>query len=203
MAEGKRSFTAEERKAIEKKLKKCLGSEFIADRVGAGNMQMTYIQGGMIVNLANHIFGFDGWSNRAKSFTQEYCDVTSDGRYSVGISCCCRVTLRDGTYREDIGFGSIDNQRMKSVAVQTAKKKAATDALKRTLRLFGNALGNCLYDRGYLQGVKALPKKVATCYDPRKLLTNEVFTESPMDLNEVVLASLNSESFEFNESNID
>jgi DNA repair and recombination protein RAD52 len=29
------------------------------------------------------------------------------------------------------------------------KKEAVTDALKRTLRNFGNLLGNCLYDKEY------------------------------------------------------
>lgn len=197
MSRDKNHFGKEEQKKIKNKLKKCLGPEFVVDRTGAGNMQMTYIQGGMIVNLANHVFGFNGWSNRIKHFTQEYSEKTADGRLSLGVSCCCRVTLKDGTYREDVGFGCVENQRQLGIAIQTAKKKAATDALKRTLRLFGNALGNCLYDKGYLKSIHALPKKTATCFNAKDLLTNEDFQDSPMNFNDI---SLGSNSFEFNNS---
>jgi hypothetical protein len=33
-----------------------------------------------------------------------------------------------------------------------------SDARKRALRLFGNALGNCLYDKQHLQKLKTIPK---------------------------------------------
>ena len=64
-----------------------------------------------------------------------------------------RVTLRDGTYHEDIGYGHIENCKGKAAAFEKAKKEAATDALKRALRNFGNVLGNCLYDKDYLQKI--------------------------------------------------
>jgi recombination DNA repair RAD52 pathway protein len=34
-----------------------------------------------------------------------------------------------------------------------------TDAIKRALRLFGNHLGNCCYDKDYLRAVKNAPKQ--------------------------------------------
>jgi recombination DNA repair RAD52 pathway protein len=40
------------------------------------------------------------------------------------------------------------------------KKEAVTDGLKRTLRTFGNVLGNCLYDKAYtaeITKIKVLP----------------------------------------------
>ena len=42
------------------------------------------------------------------------------------------------------------------MAFEKAKKEAATDALKRALRTFGNVLGNCFYDKDYLSRVKNL-----------------------------------------------
>ena len=33
------------------------------------------------------------------------------GRVSLGISAIIRVTLRDGTFHEDIGYGSIENAK--------------------------------------------------------------------------------------------
>lgn len=54
---------------------------------------------------------------------------------------------------QDIGYGQIENCKGKAAAFEKAKKEAATDALKRALRNFGNVLGNCLYDKDYLQKV--------------------------------------------------
>lgn len=42
--------------------------------------------------------------------------------------------------------------RLKILRIQ-CKKEAVTDAVKRTLRNFGNLLGNCLYDKSYTQEV--------------------------------------------------
>lgn len=74
-------------------------------------------------------------------------------KYSIGLSVIVRVTLRDGTFHEDLGYGQIDNCRSKAAAFEKAKKEGTTDALKRALRSFGNVLGNCIYDKAYLQKV--------------------------------------------------
>lgn len=55
--------------------------------------------------------------------------------------------------KKDIGYGHIENCKSKAAAFEKAKKEAATDALKRSLRTFGNVLGNCLYDKEYLSRV--------------------------------------------------
>ncbi|KAJ1551057.1 DNA repair protein rad52 [Nowakowskiella sp. JEL0078] len=79
-------------------------------------------------------------------------------RYNAGVSCIMRVTLTDGTYHEDVGFGSADNAKSKGAALEKAKKEASTDALKRTLRLFGNALGNCVHDKDYLREMSKMQR---------------------------------------------
>lgn len=61
--------------------------------------------------------------------------------------------MKDGSYKEDTGSGSAENQRSKCVAMEKARKEAATDALKRALRQFGSALGNCCYDKNYLKSL--------------------------------------------------
>ena len=78
------------------------------------------------------------------------------GKISLGLSIIVRVSLKDGTFHEDIGYGHIENCKGKAAAFEKAKKEAATDALKRALRNFGNVLGNCLYDKDYLQRVTKL-----------------------------------------------
>jgi DNA repair and recombination protein RAD52 len=72
---------------------------------------------------------------------------TTNGKITLGLSTIVRVTLRDGTYHEDIGYGHIENCKGKAAAFEKAKKEAVTDAMKRALRNFGNVLGNCLYDK--------------------------------------------------------
>lgn len=54
---------------------------------------------------------------------------------------------------QDIGYGEIKNANGKGAAFEKAKKEAATDAVKRALRTFGNVLGNCLYDKSYLSKI--------------------------------------------------
>lgn len=84
------------------------------------------------------------------------------GKINLGLSTIVRITLKDGTFHEDIGYGHIENCKGKAAAFEKAKKEAATDAMKRALRTFGNVLGNCLYDKEYLAKVtkiKIAPSK--------------------------------------------
>ena len=46
------------------------------------------------------------------------------GRYSIGVSALMRVTLRDGCFREDIGYGKAENVKSKSDGLDKAKKEA-------------------------------------------------------------------------------
>lgn len=74
-----------------------------------------------------------------------------NGKISCGITAVVRVTLKDGTYHEDVGYGVSEGIRGKGAALEKAKKEAVSDALKRALRLFGNSLGNSVYDKEHLK----------------------------------------------------
>jgi DNA repair and recombination protein RAD52 len=54
-----------------------------------------------------------------------------------------------------------ESARSKGAAFEKAKKEAATDAMKRTLRTFGNVLGNCFYDKEYLGKVSKIKVRPA------------------------------------------
>jgi len=69
------------------------------------------------------------------------------------VTAVVRVTLKDGTFHEDVGYGTAENPR-RGQAIEKAKKEAVSDARKRVLRLFGDALGNCLYDKSHLKRIK-------------------------------------------------
>lgn len=152
-------FTASEISEIQSKLDKKLGPEYVSTRPGGGGVRVSYIEGWKAINLANQVFGFNCWNSDVKTINIDFVDE-KQGRYNVGLSVTVRVTLKDGSYHEDIGYGSIENSRSKAQAFEKAKKEAMTDGLKRALRHFGNALGNCLYDKEYLSkisGVKCAP----------------------------------------------
>jgi hypothetical protein len=89
-------------------------------------------------------------------------------KYNVGVSVVMRITLRDGTFHEDIGYGHCENVKMKHMALEKARKEASTDGLKRALRTFGRMLGNCLYDKKFMDTASKMKAAVPT-YDLTEL----------------------------------
>ncbi len=55
------------------------------------------------------------------------------------------------------------------MAFEKAKKEGTTDALKRTLRSFGNVLGNCIYDQDYVKQVTKLKAQPFRKFDQDNL----------------------------------
>lgn len=151
-----RKWTGPQSHSVGKRLNKNLGPEFVSYRPAPGGGRVAYLEGWKAINLANDTFGFNGWSTEIRTLTVDYCDELPGGRYSVGVSSTVRVTLKDGTYHEDVGFGHIENAKMKYMAFDKCRKEATTDGIKRTLRQFGNALGNCLYNQSYTKQVSRL-----------------------------------------------
>ena len=105
-------FTAQEHQHISDNLSKQLGPEFVSKRSGPGGSTISYIEGWKAIKLANEIFGYNGWSHSVIDITVDYVDVDG-GKVSLGISAIVRVTLKDGTYHEDVGYGSIENAKNK------------------------------------------------------------------------------------------
>nr|WJN25035.1 DNA repair and recombination protein [Pseudozyma thailandica] len=138
---------------LQAKLNQRLGPEYLSQRPGpGGGKKLTYIEGWKLVDLANEVFGFNGWSTTIVRLDVDFLDCSPDGtRFNAGVSCVVRVTLRDGAFHEDIGYGSAENARQKHAALEKGKKEAVTDATKRALKNFGKLLGNCTYDHQYSQ----------------------------------------------------
>ncbi|KAJ1515217.1 DNA repair protein rad52 [Coelomomyces lativittatus] len=136
---------------VTKALQTKLPSEYISQRAGSGpGGNVMYLEGWKAIEIANEIFGYNGWSSQIVNQVIDFQDFVNE-KWSVGIHCTVRVTLKNGSYHEDNGYGLSENTRSKGLAIEKARKEASTDALKRTLRLFGNALGNCLGDKEYLR----------------------------------------------------
>ncbi|KAL9613979.1 MAG: hypothetical protein Q9167_001528 [Letrouitia subvulpina] len=184
-------YTAEEIATLSSRLEKRLGPEFISTRPGAAGQRVPYLAGDKCINLANEVFGFNGWSSGIQQIQVDFVDENqSTGKISLGLSVIVRVTLRDGTFHEDIGYGSIENCKGKAMAFEKAKKEGTTDALKRAMRNFGNILGNCLYDKGYLTKVTQL-KAAPIKWDPNDLHRHPDYApekkESAPEANSVAL----------------
>lgn len=111
--------TARRIATLQAKLDKKLGPEYISQRPGpGGGPKLTYAEGWKIINLANEVFGFNGWSSSITSMTVDYCDYNEESRrYNVGVTAIVRVTLRDGVSHEDIGYGSLENSKSKGAAL--------------------------------------------------------------------------------------
>lgn len=146
-------YSEEEHAVIQERLNKVLGPEYVSFRPGGGGQNVSYIEGWKALNLANEIFGFNGWSSELISTEVDFLDL-NHGRYSLGLSVVVRITIKDGTFHEDFGYGYIDNAKSKAGAFEKCKKEAFTDGLKRCLRCFGNVLGNCLYDKTIIAKMK-------------------------------------------------
>lgn len=135
---------------MQSRLNQRLGPEYISNRPGGNGMaKLSYLEGWKAIDLANDVFGFNGWSTSIRKLETDFIDVAPDGRVNCGITAMVRVSLRDGTFHDDVGYGHCENIRGKAAALEKAKKEAVTDGMKRALRTFGRLVGNCLYDKKY------------------------------------------------------
>ncbi|EPS31197.1 hypothetical protein PDE_06152 [Penicillium oxalicum 114-2] len=147
-------YTAMQVATLQARLDRKLGPEYISSRPGAAGQKVHYLSADKCINLANEVFGFNGWSSSIQRVDIDFVEENENtGKVSLGLSVIVRVTLKDGTFHEDIGYGHIENCKGKAAAFEKSKKEGTTDALKRTLRNFGNVLGNCVYDKDYLSKV--------------------------------------------------
>jgi len=134
---GEREWETEEKRVIQRLLEHKLGSEHIAIRPGASGSKFVYVESWKAIELANSIFGFDGWSSQIVDITPDFIEEVAGGKFRVGVTAVVKVMLKDGTFHEDVGYGICEDKR------------------KGTLRVFGNALGNCVYNKEHIKKVPA------------------------------------------------
>ncbi|XP_008299122.1 DNA repair protein RAD52 homolog [Stegastes partitus] len=162
---GQCTYTAEEYQAVHNALRQKLGPEYISTRVAGGGQRVCYIEGHRVISLANEMFGYNGWSHSISQQNVDFVDLIN-GRFYVGVSAFVKVQLKDGAFHEDVGYGVSEGLKSKALSLEKARKEAVTDGMKRALKCFGNALGNCILNKEYLLAINKIPKQPPPALDP-------------------------------------
>ena len=138
-----------------------LDSALVSQRKGRGGRVFDYIEGHVVIDQANRIFGYGGWGvelvgdvtlRRIEAVDPKTGEVTVSQAYSAPV----RVTVAGALPRTDIGFHPVADETAEGH--DTAIKGCVTDGMKRAFRSFGSQFGNGLYG-DHQQAVNA-PKPV-------------------------------------------
>ncbi|WP_323586104.1 Rad52/Rad22 family DNA repair protein [Aliarcobacter butzleri] len=116
-----------------------------------GNINLSYIEGFDVIDTANLIFGYGNWSYLISKLEQVSQEQNHNQNYVVCYKAVVKLIVKDENHtksisRQDVGFGTGVSKTLAD-AHENAGKESVTDALKRTLRSFGNQFGNSLYDK--------------------------------------------------------
>jgi len=115
-----------------------------------GGREFSYIEGWRVIEEANRIFGFDGWTRETidvKCVAEKDRTIGEGKNLGFGVSYTARVRITaGGIVRDGIGAGHGIN-RDQGQAHESAIKEAETDAMKRALMTFGYPFGLALYDK--------------------------------------------------------
>ncbi|KAJ8613675.1 hypothetical protein CTAYLR_003124 [Chrysophaeum taylorii] len=137
---------------VARKLQEPIPLEKLQSRPGPGGQKVIYVEACDVFEAANRIFGYNGWGSRLLDVTFEM-----DGKQMW----CCDVTAKVWVFsaggkdygHEDIGCASLKGKD-RGELLGNCKKAAVTDAKKRALRLFGDALGNMCYSKEKMKEAK-------------------------------------------------
>mgnify|MGYP002631532828 CR=1 FL=1 len=116
-----------------------------------GNINLSYLEGFDIIETANKIFGHGNWDYSISKLEQVSQEQNQNQNNVICYKAVINIVVHDLQHskhvsREDVGFGTGIAKTLAD-AHEGAAKEAVTDAIKRTLRSFGNQFGNSLYDK--------------------------------------------------------
>ena len=131
------SFNEEQKKLLNQKI----NPSNVTFRPGGGGQKLAYVESWHVIQEANRIFGYDGWSSE----TIETFLVSEDPK-CISYIARVRITVDNNIVREGTGAG---HGRMGSIGdkYESAVKEAESDARKRALMSFGDQFGLSLYDK--------------------------------------------------------
>ena len=134
--------------AVIEKLGQPIDPSLVSQRKGRGGRSFDYLEGHVVFEQANRIFGRGAWGydqigdaklRRIETVDPETGEVTVSHAYSARV----RVTVAGALPRTDTGFHAVAEKTVDGH--DTAIKGAVTDAVKRAFRSFGVQFGNAFY----------------------------------------------------------
>ena len=136
-------------------LEQPLNRKLVARRRGPSGDTLRYLEGHVVIQQANRVFGYGQWSSELAG-PIEYRPLThgSEGSNGLGIySASVRVSVRGCQPHSDVGTGAVADPTAEGH--DTAMKAAVTDALKRAFRFYGRQFGLGLYERANPERISA------------------------------------------------
>ena len=167
-------------------LKEPILAKNVKERDGnqAGTFQLAYVEGWHVIDEANRIFGFDGWTSETIE-----TNLVAEEQKCISYTAKVRITIgdviREGTGAGHGRFGSLGEKH------ESAIKEAETDARKRAFMQFGNQFGLSLYngkDKSWKTN-KAKPKiNKGEVIETLREQVAEVADNKPQSVNTFLLA---------------
>ena len=149
--------------AVTQALGQPLDPALASQRKGRAGRSYDYLEGHVVIEQANRIFGYGGWGYElAGDVTLRQVETvdtqTGEVKVSLGYSAPVRVTVAGALPRTDIGVHPVAEDTLDGH--DTAIKGAVTDGMKRAFRSFGVQFGNGFYGDQPQVGNPPQPQRV-------------------------------------------
>ena len=156
--------------AVTQVLGQPLDPALVSQRKGRAGKFYDYLEGHLVIEQANRIFGYGGWGyelvgdvtlRRIETVDTQTGEVKVASAYSAPV----RVTVAGALPRTDLGVHPVTEETVDGH--DTALKGAVTDGLKRAFRSFGVQFGNGFYGDQPQAGNPSQPQRVPAQSQPR------------------------------------
>ncbi len=156
--------------AVTQALGQPLDPELVSQRKGRAGKFYDYLEGHLVIEQANRIFGYGGWGYELVGDVTlrqvETVDThTGEVKVASAYSAPVRVTVAGALPRTDLGVHPVAEDTQDGH--DTAMKGAVTDGLKRAFRSFGVQFGNGFYGDQPQVGNAPQPQRVPAQSQPR------------------------------------
>ena len=150
--------------AVTQALGQPIDPALVSQRNGRGGRVFDYLEGHVVIDQANAIFGYGGWGyGLAGDVTLRRVETvdpqTGEVKTSLGYSAPVRVTVAGAPPRTDLGVHPVTEDNFDGH--DTAMKAAVTDGMKRAFRSFGCQFGNAFYGDQSQATAAPRPERVA------------------------------------------
>ena len=149
--------------AVSQALGQPLDPALASQRKGRAGRSYDYLEGHVVIEQANRIFGYGGWGYElAGDVTLRQIETvdtqTGEVKVASAYSAPVRVTVAGALPRTDIGVHPVAEDTLDGH--DTALKGAVTDGMKRAFRSFGVQFGNGFYGDQPQVGNSPQPQRV-------------------------------------------